>query len=248
MPDPDLTPGPLGPCQPYCQITDICGEEEASVSEAADAIIDASEILYALLGRTIHGVCTATVQTDTECSNWSDGRTWLGGWGRYGFSYGTTFWQPRPSVVMLQSPVVSIAEVAVDGDALDPMLYVLRDGNQLAYANGDAWVGLVTITYSFGTPVPRYVRDAAVELATELFKERCGRSSCLPANATSVQRQGVSVNFDRNVERVREAGPSLPRVMAAMSVVNPMNQRSGAEVWSPDDPLRLHVVRTFPDA
>lgn len=242
-PGPDLTPGILGPCEPYCTLDDLCdnADFDGKPENAADAIIDASEILYALLGRSLHGICTATVETDAACDWWVDGRAQLGGWweGRAHLGWA------RRNVINLQAPVVSIDEVSVDGDVLDPALYVLRDGSALMYADSSSWTGVVRITYSFGAPIPRYARDACVELATELWKERCGSGSCLPANTSSVARQGITATVDQNVQRVREAGPALPKVMVAMSVINPTGQRQQAEVWSPDDPNSTHVVRTF---
>lgn len=243
MPEPDFTPGPLGPCESYCGLEDLdCANLGLTNEALVELIVDASTILYALLGRSIHGVCTATITTDNDCMNQSYWAYWPGAGSRLTLDARVRY--PDIRSIVLASPVVSIAEVKVDGVTLDPTAYILRDGSDLRLATNRSWIGDIEITYTFGVPVPGYARDACIELAQEMAKERCGRPSCFPTNAKSVSRAGISISLDREVEKVREAGPSLQAVMVAMSIINPMNQRNQSEVWSPDQ-IQTHAVRTF---
>lgn len=248
MTDP-LVPGPAGPCQAYADIDDLvkCNAYGGSDDDAGDFIIDASEILYILFGRSLHGICTATIQTDpNHCTWWMPDRDWLypADTTRLGLTWSR-------DIIKLEPPVVSITSVTdpatVGGTpvTLDPATYQLMDGTDLVKVDRSWWVGPTTITYSFGAPIPSWARDACVELALELWKDRCGQSSCFGPNVTSVQRQGINLNLDRRVDEVRTAGPTLPKVMAAMAIINPTNQRSQAEVWSPDDPNPTHAIRLF---
>lgn len=244
-PDPSSGGGGAGPCEQYATagaLRACIGEDNITLDAAAAYVEEATSILWPLLGRTITGVCEATIFTDESC--WPSHR-----WSTLddlGPALGITPPYLAPEwrdTIPLQRPVVTITSVTVADVVLDPADYSIMDDAYLVRVDGDAWGNRVEITYSFGYPVPAYVTDACIELAVELWKDACNLSSCLPSNTTNVSRQGLSWSVDRQADAVRQSGPSLPKVTVAMSVANPTNQRLPSEVFSPDTPHRAHTFR-----
>lgn len=238
-PDPSSGGQGAGPCEQYASV----GALQACIPDltpelAADLIAESTLILWALLSRSITGVCEATVFTDETC--WPL-PTWLP-YPQSAFDYGRIDRVDRDRIE-LQRPVVAITEVIERGLLLDPSQYAIMDDGFLVRQDGCYWLNGVEITYSFGFTIPDYVTDAALELAVEIWKDRCGLESCIPRNVSSLSRQGISMTFDQRVDQVREAGPVLGKVAVAMAVANPTNQRMPSEVWSADTPHRLHSFR-----
>lgn len=105
-------------------------------------------------------------------------------------------------------PVISVDEVKVDGLVVPPTSYRVDDFHRLVRTDNECWpscndftepttaVDTFEVTYTAGRRPPPELQMAAAELACEL-KRACGGNDCrLPANVTSVQRQGVTLNID----------------------------------------------------
>lgn len=142
-----------------------------------------------------------------------------GGWAWYnerGDKFGC---QPMSKVRLAGYPVSKIVEVKVDGTVmpefdpvsgarnwrLDKWRYLVRMDAPGTPSQPRFWPscqsmsldddqpGTFAITYVWGTDVPQLGRDAAVEVANQLWIA-CGGKECqLPAGVTRLQRQGVTV-------------------------------------------------------
>lgn len=105
----------------------------------------------------------------------------------------------------LPGPVVSIEDITIDGDVLDPSAYRIDNDRLLVRMDGGAWPTCQnmsasggedtwSITYTRGTPVPVGGQVAAGLLANELAKAACNDKSCgLPQRVQSITRQGVTI-------------------------------------------------------
>jgi hypothetical protein len=108
--------------------------------------------------------------------------------------------------IVLPYPTVSVDEVLINGEVLDPALYQLQNDRYLVRLDGQLWPtcqdltapatddGTWEITYTFGTPVPVGGQIAAGVLTVELAKAACRDKSCqLPQRFQSVTREGITV-------------------------------------------------------
>lgn len=246
----------VGPCTPYLDGAAAAAEPDAcgaTAAQLAPFCVMASDILYVLLGRQFPGVCSATVRPTAHGNCWPT-------YSAYSVPFGAIFGPPLglndhaydPSdPIWLSTPVISIDEVLIDGVAFTA--YALRNRAQLIRTDGKRWPrttnvapdtdpNTFSVTYTYGPPTPAMVVSASKELTIELWKESSDSGSKLPRHTSSVNRQGLSLTVDHNVDRVREAGPALPRVMSAMAAYNPTNQRIPAAVYSPDSEWRLPTI------
>lgn len=251
---------PQGPCQGFAEVADIpsdsvcrqagSGDDGATTAEIEELIAAATDIVWVLLARPSVGICTATIHPVRNGRGWTLRHPSLmtarvddyAGWVAC-----------TADRVRLDTPVVDITEVVVDGVTLGTDEYQLVDGCWLTRSDGRSWprgstvdLDEFSITYTFGLEVDPLVRDATVELVEEMWKEIQGYPNALPPTTRSVTRQGMSFQVDQDADRVRRAGPSMPKMLKAMSAYNPGNERFPAAVMSPDEDFRSHVVRRFP--
>lgn len=160
-------------------------------------------------------------------------------------------------------PVIEIIEVLIDGEPLDPLD---ENGNPNYRLDHRRWLtrmddptdetgnprlwpacqnlaldsdqpGTFEITYTWGIGPPQIAKDAAAELAVEIFRA-CSNQSCqLPTNTVRVQRLGVTV--ERNV-LLAFLDPTKPTGLVALDIFLAQNygQKYGrrSAVWSPDVP------------
>jgi hypothetical protein len=114
------------------------------------------------------------------------------------------------SEVALPGPVHSIISVMVDGVALTSAAYKVKNRRWLLRTDGREWpqvqnldvdddeVGAFTVTYLQGVAVPVAGQVGAGALAVDILKSLTGKGGVckLPPNVTSVNREGVSMDFD----------------------------------------------------
>lgn len=215
--------------QPECG----CVPTDAEIAEALD---DASDLVYQLSGGSIFGSCTATVRPMRACFCGScDGCCSI-------------------DYIQLRGPVISVGNVTIDGDTLDPATYALTADDKLyrlAGADGlrpdhwpccqklylalgeeDTW----SITYTFGqASQPIWVRNAVIELAADMVSFWKTRRSKLPSSVTAVTYQNVSASMQSRAEALAngDVAVGLPALSQLISLTNPHMATSG--IYSPDD-------------
>lgn len=241
----------IGPCTPYLTVDDLkalpdyCPPDPLpdGYDEVLEAFITrACEVMYVLTGRQFPGDCTVTRYPVA----------------RFGCDFHLPFerliggYHPTDDSIPLWYNPRDIT-VKIDGATFTD--WYLRDGTWLVRADGKRWptsndlslpnteAGTFTVTWTFGPPTPLIVASAALELAHQFQMESMADARCkLPPLTTSLNRQGQTITIDRDVERTREAGPSLQSVMVAMSAFNTTNARTPPDVWSPDHLWELVAV------
>jgi hypothetical protein len=220
-------------CSRFVEAVDL--PDSCSCHFASDEIVDevldgVSDILAILTGFAYFGLCEATVRPCRGC--------WCG------VCPGCCSIDAIP----LRGPIVEVAEVKVDGVALDTGDYRVIPRNRLMRVstgltrsswpqNQNVWAddtedNTFSITYSFGHEIlPIFVRDAAVELACEFLMSRVpNQRGKLPPGTTNVFFQGVQASMQPAAEAVRDSLGSLDAVSTLMSVTS----GRGAGVFSPD--------------
>lgn len=160
------------------------------------------------------------------------------------------------TVVLAGYPVREILDVKIDGVALDPDTYRLdrrRELVRLAAGSPLAqqfWPacqdmtlpedapGTFAVHYSWGQSPPELGKQAAIQVACEFFKALSGDASCkLPARATKVTRQGITVERIASFAQMwRKGATGLALLDAFIAEVNPTGTRRRAAVMSPDLP------------
>lgn len=248
----------IGACSPYAEVTDLpegcpciaegSGGDTPSEDQLSELLAAASDIVWSVLGRQDWGECEETI--------WPCRQTWGYSWDRHNWpSYDGI--SPRSFAhccgegVLLTAPVIDVTEVVVAGDVLDPSDYVLRDGLWLERVGG-GWpsgsrddLDAFRITYTHGHTVPVLVRDATIEVANELWLDRCGSGSNIPNAVSSASARGTSYDYSAQRDRVEQAGSALEALWKAKTAYNPTAQPVTPLVYSPDEPYRNHRYRTF---
>ena len=141
----------------------------------------------------------------------------------------------KPEVV-LPGPVVSVSEVVIYGEVLDPSTYQVENYRYLVRLDG-AWPHEVTVTYMQGFDPPAGAGAIVAELACELARALCNDSSCrLPQRIASKTRQGITVRFPE----FEEGRTGLPTV--DMWIVAARSNRRPPRVSSPDLPTYREIT------
>ena len=141
----------------------------------------------------------------------------------------------RPEIA-LDGPVISVSEVIIYGEVLDPSTYQVEDYRYLVRLDG-TWPMEVTVTYIQGFPPPGGAGAIVAELACEIAKGLCDDSTCrLPKRITSSTRQGITVNFPQFTEGLT----GLP--MVDMWIAMARSPRQRPRVFSPDLPQIREVT------
>lgn len=227
---------PVDRCEPWVTEDRLCCPDAATVDcetglpvaatyawSDAELIEIASNMLYRQTCHLFPGHCQITVR---PCAYCSCNRAFCG-CGRYVF-------------IDLQDryPVISVDEVLVDGVVVPPTSYRVDDYHRLVRTDGECWPGCndltlpdtepstFSVTYTAGRRPPIELQMAAAELACEL-KVACSGSDCrFPANVTSVNRQGVTLNIDALEAAVTEGVSGLAVVDAAVRRYNCQRAKS----------------------
>ena len=133
----------------------------------------------------------------------------------------------------LPGPVVSVAQVHLDGAVMDPAHWVRDPDGRLVWAAPatvgpgwpvaqDVYAPRWTVTYTRGTPVPAAGRVALARYAMELAKGMgAAPADRIPGRARDVTRAGTSLSLAAP-EDVANAGlTGVPLVDAWLRAVNP---------------------------
>ena len=216
------TPTPTrGPCEPWSPIWN-CANLVGAEAVSGTAVQAATEILYNRSAQQF-GICTFTIRPCREnCydSGWG-GAGWGGGFGTWpqpaliggnwynltcGGCAGSCSCTPL-SEAFLPSPVAAIVEVKLNGMVLAASGYRVDDYRKLVRLGGDSWPvcqdmskadtedNTWSVTVQVGQEVPAIGQLAVGELAYELIKSSHGLACAIPRNATTVTRQGITIDF-----------------------------------------------------
>lgn len=150
----------------------------------------------------------------------------------------------RTNYVRLTAPVGRIDEVKVDGEVLPNTAYHVEDGNKLVRLDGKGWPACsgpkFTVTYLQGHPVDELGEYVGGLLAQEYLQAMSPKGKCrLPANVTTVTRQGISMELSTGM--FPDGTTGIKEVDAYLVQWNPYGMRTRPEVYSPDLP-RQHAV------
>jgi hypothetical protein len=111
------------------------------------------------------------------------------------------------SEAFLPSPVAAIVQVKLNGVVLAASGYRVDDYRKLVRLGGDSWPtcqdmskadtedNTWSVTVQVGQEVPAIGLLAVGELAYELMKSCLGLACAIPRNATTVTRQGITIDF-----------------------------------------------------
>lgn len=164
--------------------------------------------------------------------------------------------------VYLPGPVASVSQVTLDGAIVDPATYRVDNGIWLVRTrlsatdpNAPCWpwrqnydldsgTDTFIVTYQQGVPVPSALNVAAGELACEFIKACKGLPCRLPARATSIARQGVTISL-ADVNSLLDKGlTGVVTVDQVIRAYNPYALTSKMQIASPD--LTVERTTTIP--
>lgn len=153
--------------------------------------------------------------------------------------------------VILRGPVATVEEVTVDGEVVPASAYrvdVSGGAWLLQRVDGLCWPGCqnmavsedeegsFAVTYGYGVVPPPMLRIAAGMLACEYGKFLTSGSCGLPAQMTSLTRQGVTVEVAPPDPETGSTGIKI--VDDVIAALNPSGRKSPPLVLSPDQPER----------
>lgn len=183
------------PCTP-APPADLTDEQ---ANEWVDSwLLFASDVLYQLSGRQWPGAVTETVRPlGCGCVAGPGPRRPAGTWCGCG---------GVDRLELARRPLVSVDEVKVDGQVLDPSAYTVDDDRWLVRLDGHDWpssqdlrladteVGTWSVTYTGGVAPPVGGVKSAASLACQLMAAATPDTECrLPQRITAITRQGVTV-------------------------------------------------------
>lgn len=216
---------------------------------AAEAIANASMILYLLSGQKYPGITRVTEQYACETNGAPVGCTWDSGRG--------ALWNPSAgaylyitdraaarytagnSIRLRGKPVRKIESVSVGGSALDPTEYRVVDNRILTPTSSASWgaCSLPVVDYWYGAAPPLLGQAAAIKLANEFVLLYCGSSECsLPEKVTSVSRQGINFQMFDPQDFIDKGRLGVYEIDLFLASVNPGKALKRAKVFSPDQP------------
>lgn len=183
-------------------------------------------------------------------------------WAWYGPGGDSCGCKPLSQVELAGYPVTAITEVLIDGAVLDTTYgdgsptYRLDMNRYLVRMNDPAdpnlekkWPGCQNlalptteegtweVTYTYGQSPPTAGVLAAKQLACQLYNSSYGGQCALPAGATKVTRQGITIDRTLFLQWGLKDGmwqTGLPLIDSFLQAYNPMGARRRPAVWSPD--------------
>lgn len=257
-----------GPCTGWVSVEEVAMCCSAEVGSNVDlfemAATSASQLLYELSGRQFVGLCERLVRPcePSACGMQVLSRghivdEWSGWWAG-------EFWEPAicdcaavSRVRLPNYPVREIVEVKIDGVViaeseyrLDRWQFLTRmadvEGNRQLWPScqrldlDDTEEGTFSVSYLHGVNVPQPGKDAAAQLACEIYKSCPGNEGvgtcALPKNATRVTKQGITIELGAlRFDRRKGWDTGMKLVDAFLSAYNPQGKRRRPAIWSPDE-------------
>lgn len=210
-------------------------------------IQSASEVLWALSGRRWAGGPTIrTVEVVAAGSTDTIPGSWHPSWGVHvadGEVYNHGCCQ-RPTSIRLPGDPSRVLSVGEGTTTRDPATYRLN-GRYLEDLSGRGWPTChpgIAVRYEAGRVPPEAGRTAAGLLARELGRAQIGDPGCaLPANVTSVVRQGLTQTLVPALTLFSAGRTGVPAVDLWLATVNPNGLRQRTRAWSPDTEPTVYV-------
>ena len=263
-------PPPPGPCEWPVDTDCVPGWDDFAPDVQARAVSLATFVLDAFTGHQFQQ-CPITVRPcGPRCGNVMSYTTWpvsgpaQSGPGRWMTPYILNgLWRncgcgggcscEASCRAELGHPVAEILEVRVNGLTLDPTAYEMIGRHLVRTDGGECWpacqdpsvpdteAGTFSVTFSPGRLLPLAGQVAAGLLAGE-FARACGGGACsLPANISSLTRQGTEIEFVAPEDVLTAGRTGIRETDLFIEAVNPYGRRQRARVFSPDLP-RTPVV------
>jgi hypothetical protein len=150
------------------------------------------------------------------------------------------------SEIRLMGPVISILEITLGAEVIDPDTYWVDNGHWLVRKSPDRWPEcndmnsldgdeVLTVTYLRGDPVPDVLRYAAKVLACEYIKACNNDKSCqLSTYVTSVSRAGVDFTMIPLTELLDQNLTGIPRIDQTIRMFNPYGLRERGRILAPE--------------
>lgn len=254
-----------GPCTPWIDAADVsvCCPDVIDAAALALAATYGSDAAFALSGHRFPGLCEDVMRpcrgSNSGCGGlgWDGGSLfypWLGGFpslpyrqnGQW-FNYGSCCGDCALPKVKLGGPVVSVDQVLLDGVIMAPTQYALS-GDWLVRIDGLKWpctqdftkdtteVGTWEVEWTRGVEPTDYDKKMAAMLACEFARAICNQSTCLPANISSLARDGVSISFEDVETLFTQGHTGIPLVDQWLYIVNPYGRVRRATVARADFP------------
>lgn len=229
-----------------CEGDGSCAHLESMDEQTAEAVeASAVDWLWEATNRRF-GNCTVTfLPCINGCHN-NYGQMWptrlAGTWVNVGCAICVdTCACSAPSQVILPTKG-TVIEVRLDGVPLAAEDWRVLNHKYLIRVDGGAWPACQDLTanpptwevdFIPGNPVPQMGQIAAGLLACQLARRFCGQACELPANTSSVTRQGVTITLD-------------PTTMTGIYLIDrwiELMNKAQSRVWNPDVPVvRIPVV------
>lgn len=231
---------------------DLAPSVSAEQQDAATAA--AQSILWARTGRRL-GLCDVVelyrpVLGGGGCGvpYMTDDLLWHNGGGRGGSCC---------AIHLVSLPVYAVTQVRVWGQVVPPDQYRVESNGRLE-RRGACWPPgfecddgpSVEVSYTWGVPLTAadpeadpptdaaplwgMVAAAMGEVANEVVQGMCGGQCRLPATATSITRQGVTITLPDPAAKIQAKLLGLPLADALIMAVNPNRQEVRSRIYSPD--------------
>lgn len=201
----------VGPCSAWVteeEVAECHSDVGSDLTVLEDAVVAASQALYALSGKQFKGLCDRTVRPCATNTCWPGAQVLEGSghvvipdglyWGGSSWRYDRGNWcgcSPVSRVLLPGYPVREITQVKIDGAVvaageyrLDRKRWLVRlrdgDGDQQFWPNcqymdmPDTEVGTWSVTYQYGQEPPRLGVDAAIEIAWQVYLACYNPASC----------------------------------------------------------------------
>lgn len=140
---------------------------------------------------------------------------------------------------LASQPATSIEAVTVDGVLLDPAGYRLSRG--VLYRVGACWPAplscdgaRIVVEYTAGLPIDELGQAAVGEVAVEYAAALAGQKCRLPGPATTINRQGVSIELGSTTDLAKVRRLGLRVADAWLDSVNPNRLIARSRIFSPD--------------
>ena len=146
----------------------------------------------------------------------------------------------------LPGPVNEIVSVKLDGQTLPASGYRVDDFRKLIRLGGECWpmcqdmsladteANTWSVTVRIGENVPTIGQYAVGELACEIARSCAGLDCALPKNATSITRQGVTIDFALFTDLLENGLLGLKWTDIFISTYNPHRLKAPPMVYDVD--------------